>query len=108
MNTLFAKEQIGQHVTVTGQPVNRKNGACLILPNGEVWIEGLSTWPDEIAVGAQPGKELTVTGVLSEDNQLPVFVQKKDEPIVQGIPVPQGTDIQQASHRFVLNNATWE
>ena len=107
MTELFSKEQVGQHVTVTGQPVNRKNGACLVTPDGEVWIEELSSWPENIAFGGQPGKELTVTGVLSEDNQLPVFIQKNNEPIAQGVPVPQGTNMEQASHRFVLKNATW-
>ena len=107
MSTQFSKEQVGQPVTVIGQAVNRKNGACLVTPNGDVWMEGLSTWPEEICAGAAPGKQVGVTGVLAEDQGLPVFVAQKDQPIVQGIPVAQGTNLQQASHRWLLKNATW-
>lgn len=108
MSTLFTKDQVGQSVTVVGRAVNRKNGACLMTPNGDVWIEELSTWPEDICAGSELGKQITVTGVLAEDTGLPVFVQQKDQPIVQGIPVPEGTNLHQAGHRFVLQNATWK
>ncbi len=54
------------------------------------------------------GKRVKVTGVLTEDHALPVFIPKQGEPIPQGIPVPEATDLYQASHRYVLKEATWE
>jgi hypothetical protein len=40
-------------------------------------------------------------------HDLPVFVQKPGEPPLQGIPVPEGTDLHAASRRYVVRDATW-
>jgi len=99
---------LGKKVTVEGYAVNRKFGAELVGEGFSVFIEGLAGWPEEICAGGERGRKLRVTGLLAEDYGLPVFIPKPNEPLVQGIPVPEGTDLQKARHRFLLKNATWE
>jgi hypothetical protein len=53
-----------------------------------------------------PGARVQVQGVVAERRDPRVFVQKPGEPIVQGIPVPEGTDLDKASRRHVLEGAT--
>lgn len=101
-------ENVGKRVLLKGWAVNRKGGAVLVTDDGEhVWIDGLASWPDGYYRGGDKGKRLRVSGTLDEDHGLPVFVQKEGEPIVQGVPVPEGTDLEKASHRFVLRDASW-
>jgi hypothetical protein len=88
--------------------VDRKIGAQLIGPGFDLWIDGLSSWPEGYCTGGNKGNKVRVSGVLAEDNGLPVFIPKKGEPVIQGIPVPEGTDLKKASHRYILKNASWE
>ena len=67
-----------------------------------VWIDGLHDWPSNYV-----GRSVEVVGLLEERYDLPVFIQKPDKPLVQGIPVPQGTDLHDASRRFVVRDAKW-
>ena len=99
---------LGKQITVEGFAVNRKIGAELVGTDFSLWIEGLSSWPKGYYSGGEKGKKVKVTGILAEDHGLPVFVPKKGEPPVQGIPVPKGTDLKKASHRYLLKNAKWE
>jgi hypothetical protein len=48
-----------------------------------------------------------VTGKIIERHDLPVFVHEEGEPEMQGIPVPKGTDLDKASHRYLLSRVTW-
>ena len=48
-----------------------------------------------------------ITGTVIERHDLPVFILGKDEQPRAGIPVPEGTDLQQASRRFLIENAKW-
>lgn len=98
---------LGNKITVEGWAVNRKAGAQLIGADFDLWIDGLSSWPEGYYTGGEKGKKLRVVGILTEDNGVPVFIPKRDEPIVQGIPVPEGTDLRHASHRYILRNAEW-
>ena len=102
----ISREAIGSHVKLRGVAMNRKGGAVLVVGETHVWIEGLLSWPD--GDRAIDGRTITVEGTLDEDHNLPVFVPKKDEPLVQGIPVPDGTDLHEASHRYILRNARWQ
>ncbi len=95
-------ENIGREMSLEGIARNRVMGAVLQGEGFEVWIEGLEFLPEEMN-----GKNVRVSGTLGEANDLPVFVQKEGEPIQQGIPVPEGTDLQAASHRFILKGAKW-
>jgi len=92
----------GQAVTLEGIAEARKLGAALRGDGFEVWIDRLSEWPREWA-----GRRVRVTGVLEERNDLPVFVQKPGEPAASGIPVPEGTDLREASRRYVVRDANW-
>lgn len=100
-------EQLGQRVTLVGRAINRKGGATLVGEGFEVWMVELDSWPDGYYEVGGEGKLLKVTGVLGEDHGLPVFVPREDEPIVQGIPVPEGTDLDEASRRYLLRDAEW-
>lgn len=52
------------------------------------------------------GARVRVQGVVSERADLPVFVQREEEPVVQGIPVPEGTDLDKARRRYVIERAS--
>jgi len=94
--------QVGQPVTLEGVAEARKLGPALRGNGFEVWIDGLEQWPAPTA-----GRKVRVTGVLEERHDLPVYIQKAGEPPVAGIPVPQGTDLRQASRRYVVREAKW-
>ncbi|OHB75181.1 MAG: hypothetical protein A2Z34_01615 [Planctomycetes bacterium RBG_16_59_8] len=106
--SIVSEANLGKQITVEGWAVNRKGGAQLLGGGFDLWIAGLESWPDGYYTGGDRGKRVKVTGVLAEDHGLPVFVPKKDDPIVQGIPVPEGTDLKKASHRYLVKNAKWE
>jgi hypothetical protein len=62
---------------------------------------------DGYYLGGEQGKRVRVTGTVIERHNLPVFIPRKDELPVQGIPVPEGTDLHKASRRFLLQDAKW-
>jgi hypothetical protein len=51
---------------------------------------------------------IRVRGVVGQRADLPVFVQKPGGPQLQGIPVPEGTDLEAASRRWVIEHASVE
>jgi hypothetical protein len=106
--TSISRDDLGKTMTLRGHAVNRKGGAVLQVGKVTVWIDGLHAWPPGYYEGGDRGRRIVVTGVLAEDHGLPVFVQLEGDPIMQGIPVPEGTDLEQASRRFVLRDARWE
>ena len=96
--------QLLKVVTVEGTAYNSKMGAFLENDDkGDIWVASLDAWPD----GYQ-GKRVIVTGIVVKRHDLPVFVQKEGEPARSGIPVPEGTDLHEASGRYLLENAEWE
>jgi hypothetical protein len=106
--SIVSAAHLGQRVTVVGWAVNRPVGAELVGSDFSVWIDGLGLWPEGYYSGGDRGKRVKVTGVLAEDQGLPVFIPKKGELPRQGIPVPEGTDLHKASHRYLLEDAMWE
>lgn len=98
---------VGKRITLEGVAMNRKGGAVLVGEGFQVWMADFDAWPDGFYEGGDRGKRLVVTAELGEDHGLPIVVERPGEPIAQGIPVPEGTDVHAASHRFVLKNATW-
>ena len=94
--------RLGQPVTLEGFAEGRKLGAVLRGSGFEVWIDRLDEWP-----ASANGRKVRVTGILEERHDLPVHVQKTGEPPVAGIPVPEGTDLRQASRRYVVREAKW-
>jgi hypothetical protein len=102
LTTRLSPAQLGKTITVEGTAENRKDGAVLRGEHFELWISGLSGWPDSDT------KRVRATGVLAEDHGRPVFVRRPDEPIVQGVEVPEGTDLEKASRRWVLKDVRWQ
>ncbi len=103
---------IGKKVTLYGKAIDEKSGAALYCVGKAfcpaIYIDGLDTWPDGLYLGGDAGKSVIVTGTVIERDDLPVFIENKNEPAKQGIPVPPGTDLKKASHRFLLKDAKWE
>jgi hypothetical protein len=50
------------------------------------------------------GVRVEVRGIVRERKDLPVFIQRPDEPIMQGMPMPEGTDLDQARRRLVIED----
>jgi hypothetical protein len=48
-----------------------------------------------------------VTGTVIERNDLPAFVPRPNEPLMQGIPVASESELPRARHRYLLANASW-
>jgi hypothetical protein len=98
-------ELIGRRVTVVGIAEQSKIGAAVRGEDFEVWIDGLHDWAEEFS-----GKQVEVVGILEERHDLPVFVADTAEERghLQGIPVPSGTDLHEASRRLVLRDARWK
>ena len=96
------RDRLGQQVTLEGVAETRKLGAALRGNDFDVWIDRLARWP----AGAL-GRKVRVTGILEERLDLPVFIQKAGEPPAAGIPVPEGTDLREASRRYIVRDSKW-
>jgi len=92
-------------ISITGIAEQRKGGTAIRGKECYVWIENLSFWPEGVA-----GKLVTATGAISARHDLPVFIADTPEERgrLQGIPVPSGTDLREASKRLVMSKAKWE
>jgi hypothetical protein len=98
---------LGKTVAVEGTAVNAKLGALLLVPCGSIWIAGLDSWPSGFHRGGRDGKRVRVTGIVRIRADMPVFTSRPGEPQRAGIPVPPGTDLDEARRRFVLEGARW-
>ena len=96
------RDRLGQQVTLEGVAETRKLGAALRGDGFVVWIDRLEHWPAEAL-----GKKVRVAGILEERHDLPVYVQKSADPPAAGIPVPEGTDLREASRRYIVREAKW-
>lgn len=102
------KPLIGKKITVTGKTVNVKLGAQLILEGGAIiWMDGMEGWPVGFYEYEMQAKTVKVTGVLIEKHDLPVFIGDENGAIQQGMPIPEGTGIKEASQRYVLKKYKW-
>lgn len=100
-------KHVGRQVTVEGVTVNRKIGAALYGDGEAIFIDGIHSWPDGLYLGGDEGRRVRVTGTVVERHDLPVFIPQPDKPVIQGIPLAEGTDLRQVSRRFFLQNAIW-
>jgi hypothetical protein len=98
---------LGHEVTVEGIAQNAKLGALLVSDGADIWIDGLSWWPDSVLQAAKAGKRVRVTGTAIERYDLPVFIPQEENSVKGGILVSPGSDLRDASRRFLLKNATW-
>jgi len=71
-------------------------------------MDGLQSWPDGYYEGKGKSKLVKVTGKLIVRHDLPVFVEEEGAPIRQGMPVPPGTDVHEASRRYLLTDFSYE
>jgi hypothetical protein len=96
------RDRLGQQVTLEGVAETRKLGAALRGNGFDVWIDRMERWPAEAL-----GRKVRVTGILEERQDLPVYIQKAGEPPAAGIPVPEGTDLREASRRYLVRDSKW-
>jgi len=96
------RDRLGQQVTLEGVAETRKLGAALRGNDFDVWIDRLERWPADAL-----GRKVRVTGILEERHDLPVYIQKAGEPPAAGIPVPEGTDLREASRRYLVRDSKW-
>ena len=93
---------VGRQVELSGVAEPRKLGAALVGDGFEVWVDQLQDWPAEFV-----GRRVLLTGILEERHDLPVFVEKAGETVIEGVSVPAGTDLHAARLRYVVCNARW-
>ena len=96
------RDRLGQQVTLDGVAETRKLGAALRGNGFDVWIDRLERWPAEAL-----GRKVRVTGILEERQDLPVYIPKAGDPPSAGIPVPEGTDLREASRRYLIRDSKW-
>jgi hypothetical protein len=96
------RDRLGHQVTLEGVAESRKLGAALRGDGFEVWIDRMEHWPAEAR-----GRKVRVTGILEERQDLPVYIQKAGESPAAGIPVPEGTDLREASRRYLVRDSKW-
>jgi hypothetical protein len=97
-------------VTIEGEAENRKMGAYLLMGHGAgIWITGLPQrqWPNEIYSAPYRGKRVRVTGIVAEQDDLPLLIDELEVAKVQGIPVPNGADPKKTGKRYVLKDIVW-
>lgn len=89
-------------VIAQGYAVSSKSSELLDLggPTLGVIFDGDGGW--QLPLGAW----VQVRGTIVQRSDRPVFIPDPNEPIMQGIPVPAGTDIEQARKRWVIEHAT--
>jgi hypothetical protein len=89
-------------VIAEGYAVSSKGSEMLDLggPTLDVIFDGDGRW--QVPLGAW----VQVRGTIVERSDRPVFIQDPNEPIMQGIPMPPGTDLEQARKRWVIEHAT--
>jgi hypothetical protein len=89
-------------VIAQGYAVASKSSEMLDLggPTLGVIFDGDGGW--QVPLGAW----VQVRGTVVQRSDLPVFVEDPNAPIMQGIPVPEGTDLEQARKRWVIEHAT--
>ena len=93
--------QAGRRDTIRGVAEDRKDGAVIRGEDRCVFVVGMHRWPRGV-----PGREVTAEGILGEDHGLAV-IRDEDRMFLQGVPVPAGTDMREASRRQTLSDITW-
>ena len=102
------EKYVGKKIIIIGKSTNEKIGAAVTLSNDKrIYIEDFNSWPKNYYLGESKSKTVKIKGILIERNDLPVFIANDDE-LKQGMSVPKGTDLKQASHRFLLKNVSWK
>lgn len=96
------RDLLGQCVVVEGHLTGTKLGPELSNPAYRIAVSPA----DDAGTAGLVGGHVRVEGVVAERSDRPVFVPKKGEPMMQGIPVPEGTDLEQARKRFVIDGAS--
>jgi hypothetical protein len=99
-------ELVGRCVVAEGYSGGgAKTGASL---DGGSWSIGLivASASERTWLELAPGALVRARGVVAVRADRPVFVQKPGEPVMQGIPVPEGTDLESARRRHVIEQAT--
>lgn len=104
------KDRIGEKITIEGKAINWKVGAAVYYDDNQMLFVDLPEghWPLELYHGQEEGELVRVTGIIAERSDLPVFIRDPNEMLVQGIEVPPGTDLKEASKRILLESITWE
>ena len=101
--------QLGETVTITGKAVNHKISAYLYMETSSIYVDlpGSTHWPEGLYHGGTEGELVTVTGTIAHRSVLPVFILNPNEPTPQGIPVNEGTDLNEDSKAYVLEDVEW-
>jgi hypothetical protein len=103
------KDQVGKRVTVTGEAHNAKMGTLVVGDGFSIWVDLPSdAWPDGMYHGNNAGELVVVTGTVVQRADVPVLIPKEGEPMRQGVTVPPGTDLEEASKRYILENVSWK
>jgi len=94
----------GQCVEATGYAIGAKIGPQLLTSEGALWLapKGGDTEWQKLPSGAR----VRVRGVVRERSDLPVFIQPEEGLVSQGMPMPEGTDLDAAARRWVIESAT--
>ncbi|MAX24236.1 MAG: hypothetical protein CMJ19_07005 [Phycisphaeraceae bacterium] len=105
------EEKIGQEITVIGQLENREVGPLLVSETCALFLD-IDNNSYNMMMADNNKHPIKATGIIVLRHDLPVFIldpeNAKRGTVRSGIPVPPGTDLHEASKRYVLENVAWE
>ena len=103
------RETPSPYVWVDGAALETKAGPIILVSGGlPLFIDGMTYWPPDFYEGGTKGKRVVARGQIVERFDLPVYEAIPGEEPRAGIPVPPGTDMRQASRRFLMVFAEWD
>jgi hypothetical protein len=99
--------QVGKRVVLEGTAANAKLGALLLTGEGQVWIDGLDYWPEEVVNAEGKAQRLRVVGTLTKRDDVPVFVYRPGDPVPQGCPARTEAEREKLKWRYLVKGAKW-
>ncbi|MEI6851451.1 MAG: hypothetical protein WCL06_01360 [Bacteroidota bacterium] len=93
---------VKKNVTITGIANDAKLGAVIETDSSIYYVDGLDYWPKD-----KYDKKITVIADLYKTSG-PVFIQQKNSPAKQGIPVKDSNEYEKHKYLLTLKNINYK
>lgn len=103
---------LGKRITVEGTAENTKHGAVVVTKSHvSIWIDELDSWPPEYySDNDQQGRAVSVTGIITETNDIPLYIGRSTNAAVkkETLDVVATDPVTNGESRYVFKNASWQ